>query len=163
MNEVIAKHPGGRPPAKIDWVKVEELTVAGCLGSEIAGVFGIAPSTLYEHVEKNYGIKFSEFRQQFLSKGDAYIRASQYKKALKGDNSMLIWLGKNRLGQSDKTAEEKVTIDDIRRFVQASVEIKPGVDKLNEPRMAPEQPLLYQESPRQENPFQDELGTTRSF
>ena len=162
MNEVKEKNPNGRPPAKIDWAKVEELTVSGCLGSEIAGVFGIAPSTLYEHVEKNYGIKFSEFRQQFLSKGDAYVRAAQFKKAIKGDNSMLIWLGKNRLGQKEKSQSE-ADEELIRKVIQFLGQQLPPAEVPCRPAVEAGQSLSYQESAGQENPFQDELGTTRSF
>lgn len=150
MNEVKAKHPGGRPPAKIDWVKVEELTVAGCMGSEIAGVLGVAPITLYEHVEKNYGIKFSEFRQQFLSKGDAGIRVSQFKKALKGDNSMLIWLGKNRLGQKDKSQSE-LDEDLLRKLIQFLSQQSPAIEKPCRPAVEAEQSLLCQESTGEED------------
>lgn len=162
MNETKEKHAGGRPPTKIDWAKVEELTAAGCLGSEIAGVFAMHRNTFYDHVEKNYGIQFSEFRQQFLSKGDAYLRAAQFKKALKGDNSMLIWLGKNRLGQKEKSQSE-ADEELIRKVVQFLGQQLPPAEVPCRPAVEAGQSLSYQESAGQENPFQDELGTTRSF
>lgn len=34
--------------------------------------------------------------------GDNLLRAAQYKAAMGGNTTMLIWLGKQRLGQSDK-------------------------------------------------------------
>jgi hypothetical protein len=152
MNEVKEKNPNGRPPAKIDWEKVEELTIAGCLGSEIAGFFAMHPNTFYDHVEKKHGIKFSEFRQQFHSKGDAYLRASQFKKALKGDNSMLIWLGKNRLGQKEKSQSE-ADEELIRKVIQFLGQQLPPVEVPCRPAVEAGQSLSYQESPGQEDTF----------
>ena len=42
------------------------------------------------------------------AKGNSFLRAKQYEKALQGDNVMLVWLGKNRLKQTDREQEQKV-------------------------------------------------------
>ncbi|NCX93640.1 MAG: hypothetical protein EBX40_03075, partial [Gammaproteobacteria bacterium] len=47
------------------------------------------------------------------SKGDNLLRVAQFKKAMSGDTSALIWLGKNRLGQSDK---QEIKGDSVVRF-----------------------------------------------
>lgn len=98
-----------RPEAKIDWEIVDRLTKAGCLGTEVAAFFGIHPNTFYKRVQEEYNLSFSEFLQEKKHRGDALLRMQQYEKAIgeskKGDNMMLIWLGKNRLGQRDH--EEK--------------------------------------------------------
>lgn len=96
-----------RPLAEIDWVKADELMIAGSDGVEIAGYFGIHPDTFYKHVEKEKGVGFSAYLQQKRSKGDALIRAKQFSKALglttEGDNTLLIWLGKARLKQTEES------------------------------------------------------------
>lgn len=94
-----------RPEIPIDWKKVEDLLAAGCLGTEIAAFFNLHPDTFYRRVNEEYGIGFTEFRQSKMSKGEGLLRYTQYMKALgvnkDADNTMLIWLGKNRLGQRD--------------------------------------------------------------
>lgn len=96
---------GGRPKADIDWNKVDALLIAGCSGREIAGNFGLNPHTIYDRCEKDHGVMFSEYSQQRYAKGEALLRAQQFAKALgkttEGDNTMLVWLGKNRLGQGE--------------------------------------------------------------
>lgn len=91
--------------AELDWDKVDELLIAGCIGTEIAGYFGIHPNTLYRKVEEEKKVSFGVYLQEKRSKGDSLLRAHQYKKAIgltdKGDNTLLIWLGKNRLKQRD--------------------------------------------------------------
>jgi hypothetical protein len=99
----------GRPRKEIDWKKVDDLLIAGCSGAEIAGYLGINPKTLYEHCEEEKGMLFSDYSSEYYSKGDAILRAHQFAKALgkvvDGDNTLLIWLGKNRLKQERKEKE----------------------------------------------------------
>lgn len=94
-----------RTEAEIDWKKVDDLMVSGCPGTEIAAYFGIHPDTFYKRVEKQYNMGFSAYLHEKRSKGEALLRAKQFAKALglskDGDNMMLIWLGKNRLGQKE--------------------------------------------------------------
>jgi hypothetical protein len=105
-----------RPPIEIDWAKVDDFLAAGSPGAEVAGYFGIHPNTFYLKAEAHYEMSFSEVLQQKRSKGNALIRAQQFAKSIgltkKGDNMMLIWLGKNRLDQNDndQSAVASVTI-----------------------------------------------------
>lgn len=93
---------GGRTPIEIDWKKVDFYIEAGCSGYEIAAMLGVHHETIYNRVESDFGISYTEYSDKKRPKGDASIRVVQYQKALKGDNSMLVWLGKNRLKQKDR-------------------------------------------------------------
>jgi len=91
-----------RPEKPINWEVVENLLISGCLGTEIAAQFDMHPNTFYEKVEKQYNLSFTEYSSEKRCKGNALIRAKQFEKAVKkGDNTQLIWLGKNRLGQKE--------------------------------------------------------------
>lgn len=90
-----------RPEKEIDWEKVDNLLIAGCSGTEIAPHFDIHYSNFYDRVVKKYGMSFTDYAQEKRQKGDSLLRATQFQKAIKGDNNMLIWLGKNRLGQKE--------------------------------------------------------------
>lgn len=92
----------GRPLTDIDWGKVDDMLEAGCLTTEIAGYFGISADTLYLRCQRDKKIGFSAYSQQKHAKGELLLRQKQYEMALAGDRAMLIWLGKNRLKQSDK-------------------------------------------------------------
>lgn len=95
-----------RPELEIDWQKAEEFAMAGSPGTEIAAYFGMHPNTFYRKVEQKFKISFSEYLQEKKSKGEVFIRAKQYAKALgltdTGDNTLLIWLGKTRLNQREQ-------------------------------------------------------------
>jgi hypothetical protein len=95
-----------RPEKPIDWDKVDELLMAGCLGTEIAANYDMHPNTFYDRVVQKYNMSFTDYCSEKRSKGESFLRLVQFKKAVEGDNSMLIWLGKNRLKQSDSPQEQ---------------------------------------------------------
>jgi len=85
----------GRGPNKkvIPPDEVYHLASLGCSVTEMADWFGVSQSTL----KYNFG--------EYIKKGKEHIknklRDAQIKTALSGNAAMLIWLGKNMLGQSD--------------------------------------------------------------
>lgn len=85
----------GRPLHPIDAKQVEELAKIHCTNAEIAAVLGCAESTLTE--------RFSEDLEKWRAVGKKSLRRLQWDLAETGNPTMLIWLGKNQLGQTDKT------------------------------------------------------------
>lgn len=97
-----AAMPGaGRPVIEIDMKVVDDLLIQGSNGVQVAAYLGIHEDTLYTRIQAEYGITFSDYTAKKRSKGDSILHAAQFKKAARGDNTMLVWLGKNRLGQRD--------------------------------------------------------------
>lgn len=96
-----------RPRKEIDWSMVDKLLQAHTPGTEIAASFDMHPETFYDRVKKEFRTGFTEYCAQKRSKGKNNLRLSQLKKALEGNTSMQIWLGKNWLGQKDEPKEEK--------------------------------------------------------
>jgi len=96
----------GRPRSKIDWKKVDNLLKAQCDGTVIAGMLGIHYNTFYLAVEHKFKIGFSEYSAAKKTEGKEILRAKQYQVAMEGDKTMLVWLGKQYLGQKDKQVSE---------------------------------------------------------
>jgi len=90
------KRPVGRPPIEIDYVLCEKLARVLCTQSEIASIVGVSLSTL-EHDKE-----FLRIHKNGQEVGKASLRRMQYKAAEDGNPTMLIWLGKQYLGQRDK-------------------------------------------------------------
>lgn len=110
----------GRPKAKIEWKKVDQLLKAGCTGASIAEMIGIHPDTLYERCKEEHKTNFSDYSQQKRAVGLDMLKAKQFDIAMKGNQTMLIWLGKQYLDQKDKVDESvsvKARIEDIRGIV----------------------------------------------
>lgn len=106
----------GRPEKDVDWKLVDNLLMGGSLGTEIASHFDMHHDTFYRKVEEKYKMGFTAYSQQKKQKGDSLLRYKQYEKALKGDNTLLIWLGKNRLNQRDTQNDLPVTNETVAQF-----------------------------------------------
>lgn len=89
------------PRKKIDinWDLVEKRMEAGCNGVEIAATLRIDSDTFYNRFREKYGKRFQDSSADFYKAGDANLKSVQYSKALSGNMQMLIFLGKERLGQ----------------------------------------------------------------
>lgn len=87
----------GRDKKVVPPDQVQELASLGCKDSEISNFFGINEDTLKYNFQE-YLIKGREELKQSL-------RRAQIKLALSGNAVMLIWLGKNILGQSDNPVD----------------------------------------------------------
>lgn len=102
-----------RPEKPIDWDLLDSLLEAGCSSNEAAPYFNMTGETICYRVLYKYGMDFSSYSREKTYKGDACIRHQQYLKATgqsdKGDNTQLVWLGKNRLKQRDAPQELTVT------------------------------------------------------
>ncbi len=96
------KSNAGRKKFIIDWDKVDNSLRAGSNGVQVAAMLGVHPETLYDRCQEDKKTNFSEYLQQKRQEGNDVLFGLQYKLAKEGDRGMLIWLGKNRLDQSDK-------------------------------------------------------------
>lgn len=88
----------------------------GCLGTEIAAHLGLNPDLLYRKIKEKYKIGFGEYLQQKKASGRTILREAQFEKAIKGDTAMLIFLGKQRLGQSEKSEIKSQNTHHIPQF-----------------------------------------------
>lgn len=101
----MAKDKGGRPRKEIDYPTLEKLCGIACTGEECAAILDVDYDTLDNRLaEDNHG-GFSDYFKKHSSKGNASLRRKQFEVANQGSVPMLIWLGKQRLGQLDKPAE----------------------------------------------------------
>lgn len=86
--------PVGRPVIEIDEVQLEKLASFGCTYEEMASFFECSRDTL----ERRYAAIVDKAR----ATGKIRLRKLQLQAAEKGNTAILIWLGKQMLGQRDK-------------------------------------------------------------
>ena len=102
-----------RPLKEIDAKQFEKLCGLQCTKLEICVWFDITDKTLESWCKRTYGKGFSETFEEKRAAGKISLRRAQYELALKGNATMLIWLGRNYLGQSeDVTVKANVALDD---------------------------------------------------
>ena len=94
----------GRPEIEIDTSQVERLAQIQCTDEEMAAVLGCSHDTLARR--KADDPAFLDALTRGKAKGRMALRRLQWQRANGGSDTMLIWLGKQLLGQRDKQDHE---------------------------------------------------------
>jgi hypothetical protein len=100
----------GRPQIEIDWTEFDKLCEIQCTLREISEWFKCSEDTIERAVQRKHGVNFAEYYGQSSVKGKISLRRKQFQVAMSGDRTLLIWLGKQLLNQTEK--QHLVTIDE---------------------------------------------------
>ena len=113
----------GRPKIEIDFNVVAGMCNVWATEAEIAEYFGCTIKTLYRRCKEEMGGSFVQFYKKNNSRGKMSVRRAQFKLATEGQNAtMLIWLGKNHLGQRDQPGDSDETMKPTPVSVSIQVE-----------------------------------------
>jgi len=107
MSDKTTKDKGGRPKAKIKAADVYKLAQIGCTLNEIADFHDVDVNTIRRRFKKELIKGKSNLKQR--------LRKAQLETAIEGKNpTMLIWLGKQMLNQTDNgTFDDEELVDDV--------------------------------------------------
>jgi len=112
--------PGGPPRVELDDNEIEQLKMmveVGATQAEVAEYFGISQPTV--------STKFGHHFAHGMAKQKISIRRQQMRAALDGNTSMLIWLGKQVLGQREPKDNEEMLRQAVLQAVQQTLGITP--------------------------------------
>ena len=110
----------GRPEKPIDWNVVDQLIISQNTLAEIAGYFGLYPSTFGDRFKENHGEYFTTYASALYSKGRSLIKQKRFEKAIKDGNiQMLTKLGEIYLDE-DKEANKGIKMSDILEKIAES-------------------------------------------
>lgn len=108
------KRKVGRPPKEFDQKNFESLCQIQCTEEEICQFFSCSEKTLNKWCREKYGANFSQVFRDKRGVGKISLRRAQFQAAINGNASLLIWLGKQYLGQSESAGtDEKNEIEDL--------------------------------------------------
>ena len=123
----MAKNKGGRPEKEIDLNLLERLASIQCTDKEIGALLGISHDTILRRKKENED--FAYHYEKGKENGKTSLRRLQWESAKKGNVTMQIWLGKQMLGQKDKSAQEVSGPDGGPiETANRNLEIKPDMD-----------------------------------
>jgi hypothetical protein len=112
-DDIIKTQSIGRPKKELDEEVIARLSQIGCTQEEIGSVVGISARTLQR--------RYADLVAENKNKGKASLRKVLWKKALKGDPKLLIWLSKNELGMVDKIHTTS-TVEPLPLIIDAKAE-----------------------------------------
>ncbi len=93
----------GRPKIPIDPKAFDALMdIPFVTVRAIAGVFACSEKTIQRYVNSVYGMTFDQLKEEKSENMKLKLAGKQYEVAMRGKVPMLVWLGKQYLGQSDK-------------------------------------------------------------
>lgn len=105
---------GGRPPFEWTEEKISRLKDLALLpghivnSTDIGRILGCSRPVILRFCEKEFGCSFFDYRRQRIAELKSRIFFTQVDMALKSkDRTMLIWLGKCLLGQSETLHQEQ--------------------------------------------------------
>lgn len=104
----------GRPRKEWSVPEFEKLCSIIATEDEICGWFDISHDTLVRRCHEEYNDTFANVYKRLSANGKISVRRMQLQVANKGNVGMLIWLGKQMLGQKDKSEQ---TIDSKENLV----------------------------------------------
>lgn len=107
--------------ADIDLSELEELMRLHPSLADTAYWFKCSMETIETTIKKNYDTTFHVFREQRAVKTRTAITRKMIQMAVDGNEKMMIWYSKNRMGWSDKV--EQTVVGDPSRPQQMSIEI----------------------------------------
>ena len=123
-----------KPLYQADWQQIDKMCAISCTGEEMASVLGVDYDTLVAACKRDHKSRFSEYIKQKSLGGKMSLRRKQYTTAMEGNVTMLIWLGKNLLGQVDKQELELSLTDELSTMSQKVLDEQ--VEKLIQQRTA---------------------------
>lgn len=113
------KHPGGAPQKFFDWELLESLAILEAQCNYVAERMliksGMNPyqitatdiASMHKRINRRlhqrYGLSYVQYVDKKKEHWRLRLRQKQREVALEGNPTLLIWLGKQELGQSDKT------------------------------------------------------------
>lgn len=113
----------GRPRKNIDKEQFEKLCFLHCTLEEIAGYFDCSQDTIRNFCKREYKEPFFEVYKKKSAGGNISLRRWQYQLAEKGNATMLIWLGRQVLGQTENPTEHIEAEDSDAYLSEAGIQV----------------------------------------
>lgn len=105
----------GRPKITINWDLFDEMAIDLCTKAEIAQAMGCSPDTLERAIKREFKTNFADHWGSKITPTKRQLRRKQIELALSGHPGMLIWLGKQYLGQADQVFVDQSTDEAYER------------------------------------------------
>lgn len=107
----------GRPLIEINWKEFDKLCTLQCTKREIASWFDCSEDTIERAIKRVHNTTFAVYFEQKRGVGQIALRRKQYEAAMGGNVPLLIFLGKNYLGQSNEQEVIHSVADAPKRLI----------------------------------------------
>lgn len=113
----------GRKYIDIKQDEFEKLCHIQCTAEEIASWFRCSVDTIERWCKREYQKTFAEVFSEKRLGGCISLRRAQFQEAIKGNTALLIWLGKQYLGQTDVEKSDKKELKDKLNEIHETINV----------------------------------------
>lgn len=113
----------GRREIQIKQEEFEKLCQIQCTREEIAGWYHCSHDTIERWCKRTYGETFASIFEKKRQGGCISLRRAQFQEALKGNTALLIWLGKQYLGQTDVEKTERKLLSEKLNEIHETINV----------------------------------------
>lgn len=107
-----------RQARPIDWEKVGRMFIGGANITQAAASVGVSRNTLYTRCRTDNKMPLDVYWKEKHEEGNNMLHIAQYEKAIEDKNpTMLIWLGKQRLGQKENVETATTNLAELKDSV----------------------------------------------
>lgn len=108
----------GPKETELDWQQLNNYLELGASCVDCSEFLGVSEDKIQDHIRKYHNKTFLQYRNSKLTKKRMKLREKQMEVAMEGSVLMLIWLGKQELGQSDRVIidDQPLVHQDSERF-----------------------------------------------
>ena len=92
----------GRPEKEFDWKVLDAILQFKPSKRDCCEIVGVSEDTIERRIREKFDMTFSEYRDLKMARTRYNLAKKQYDVAMSGNTALLIWLGKQWLGQTDK-------------------------------------------------------------
>ena len=104
-----------KPLKEEDFLRLLNMVRIQCTQTEICSILGMSDTTLNRRLKERGYENFEDLYKRHNDEGRMSLRRMQWQAAEAGNTSILIWLGKQYLGQKDK-AEQTVSGEHVHAY-----------------------------------------------
>ena len=97
----------GRPEKDFNWELIDGVLQFGANLIDCSELLKVSDDTIQRRIKKEFNCTFTEYRHKKMSKMRMKLLQKQYEVAMSGNVALLIWLGKQHLGQTDKIEQSQ--------------------------------------------------------
>ena len=118
VKPVKRKAEDGRPRLEFNLKEVEALGAIQCTYEEMAAALCCSERTVTDRMKSDE--LFAEAYKRGVENGKMSVKRKQYTMAVAGDRVMLIWWGKQHLGQTDKVVQKNINAGSLALLTHLS-------------------------------------------
>ena len=101
------KRKAGRPKLDINKKELEQCLITGRTIPQISDYFRCSEVSISRKCKEYFGMGPGAAKRMYSEKGRTQLLFAQYKAAINGNTTMMIWLGKQLLNQTDPDRQKK--------------------------------------------------------